>query len=174
MSPLAELNNLTFEILNPMGYLYNQTNDDLNVISIQLNDVTTPEYIIITTNHTFLSKQYIMGDVIVFKNLTFTNNNTPQMTYLANFMNRDQGHHIMTPLVITQSAQYLNQIYVGLPRNTDNTIDSIIDVLTPFPNGITDVVGVLLNITLQPSIVMEITKIEPDSSNINVGKVQVI
>ena len=34
MNPLAELNNLTFEILNPMGYLYNQTNDDLNVISI--------------------------------------------------------------------------------------------------------------------------------------------
>ena len=174
MSPLAELNNLTFEILNPMGYLYNQTNDDLNVISIKLDDVLNPEYIIITTNHTFLSKQYIMGDVLILKNFTFTNNPTTQLTYFANFMNRDQGHHIMTPLAITQSAQYSNQIYLGLPRNSDNTIDSIIDGLKPFLDGITDVVGVLLNITLQPSIVMEITKIEPDSSNINVGKVQVV
>jgi hypothetical protein len=174
MNPLAELNNLTFEILNPMGYLYNQTNDDLNVVSIQLNDVLNPEYIIITTNHTFLSKQYVMGDVLVLKNFTFVNNPTTQLTYFANFMNRDQGHHIMTPLTVTQSAQYLNQIYLGLPRNSDNTIDTIIDGLKPFPNGMTNVVGVLLNITLQPSIVMEITKIEPDSSNINVTKVQVI
>lgn len=174
MNPLAELNNLTFEILNPMGYLYNQTNDDLNVISIKLDNVLNPEYIIITTNHTFLSKQYIMGDVLILKNFTFTNNPTTQLTYFANFMNRDQGHHIMTPLAITQSAQYSSQIYLGLPRNSDNTIDSIIDGLKSFPDGITDVVGVLLNITLQPSIVMEITKIEPDSSNINVGKVQVI
>jgi hypothetical protein len=173
-NPLAELNNLTFEILNPMGYLYNQTNDDLNVISIKLNDTFNPEYIIITTNHTFLSKQYIMGDVLILKNFTFTNNPSTDLTYFANFMNRDQGHHIMTPLATTQSAQYSNQIYLGLPRNPDNTIDSIIDGLKLFPDGITDVIGVLLNITLQPSIVMEITKIEPDSSNINVGKVQVI
>jgi hypothetical protein len=174
MNPLAELNNLTFEILNPMGYLYNQTNDDLNVVSVKLNDVSNPEYIVITTNHTFLSKQYIMGDVLILKNFTFTNNPTTDLTYFANFMNREQGHHIMTPITITQSAQYSNQIYLGLPRNADNTIDSIIDGLKSFPDGITDVVGVLLNITLQPSIVMEITKIEPDSSNINVGKVQVI
>jgi hypothetical protein len=174
MNPLAELNNLTFEILNPMGYLYNQTNDDLNVISIQLNDLLNPEYIIITTNHTFLSKQYIMGDVLILKNFTFTNNPTTQLIYFANFMNRDQGHHIMTPLAVTQSSQYSNRIYLALPRNPDNTIDSIIDELKSFPDEITDVVGVILNITLQPSIVMEITKIEPDSSNINVGKVQVI
>lgn len=174
MNPLAELNNLTFEILNPMGYLYNQTNDDLNVTSIKLDNVSNPEYIVITTNHAFLSKQYIMGDVLILKNLTFTNNPTTDMIYFANFMNRDQGHHIMTPIAITQANLYSNQIYLSLPRNSDNTIDSIIDGLKPFPDGITDIVGVLLNITLQPSIVMEITKIEPDSSNINVGKVQVI
>jgi hypothetical protein len=115
-----------------------------------------------------------MGDVLILKNFTFTNNPTTDLTYFANYMNRDQGHHIMTPITITQAAQYSNQIYLGLPRNADNTIDSIIDELISFPDGITDIVGVLLNITLQPSIVMEITKIEPDSSNINVGKVQVI
>lgn len=174
MNPLAEINNLTFEILNPMGYLYNQTNDDLNVIYLHLDDINNPEYIIITTNHDFLSKQYIMGDVLILKNFTFTNNSTTQLTYFANFMNREQGHHIMTPTVVTQSKQYSNIIYLGLPRNADNTVDPIIDGLRAFPAGIADIVGVVLNITLQPSIVMEITKIEPDSSNINVGKVQVI
>lgn len=174
MNPLAEMNNLTFEILNPMGYLYNQTNDDLNVIYLHLDDINNPEYIIITTNHDFLSKQYIMGDVLILKNFTFTNNSTTQLTYFANFMNREQGHHIMTPTVVTQSKQYSNIIYLGLPRNADNTVDPIIDGLRAFPAGIADIVGVVLNITLQPSIVMEITKIEPDSSNINVGKVQVI
>ena len=178
-APLAELGNITFEILNPLGTLYNDGKDDLLVIEIGLDDVFIPKNIIITTNKVYKSNKYNQRDVLLIQNFAFKDGSN---TALKNYLNRQEGHAITTPQVILDSNDYLKQIYIELPVIIMDDGQILLDpmiiefqaYLTENGNPAKNVYGALMNLLLQPSIIMEITKLEPNSKEINQSRVTII
>lgn len=178
-SPLAELPNLTFEILNPLGYLYNDSKDDLKIAKIGIDNLANPKNIIFYSNKYFKSKQYITGDVLLVKNFNFSDNSNRAITQ---FINREQGHLITTPDTIIINNEYINVIYIALPFTVldngttvlDPMSNELVSYITTNSNPYDGVYGQFINLNLQPSIIIEISKIEPNSKEINVSRVQLI
>ena len=178
-SPLAELPTMTFEILNPLGYVYNDSKDDLKIIEIAVDDLDNPNNIIFTSNKYFKSKQYITGDVLLVKNFAFINGSNTRIT---SYINRDQGNLITTPESLIINNEYLNKVYISLPKTIlddgtqvlDPMSIELVNFLKANSNPYSEVYGQFINLNLQPSIIMEISKIEPNSKEINVSRVTII
>ena len=178
-TPLSELNNMTFEILNPLGYLYNDCKDDLLISAIGLDNLTTPTYLTITTNKVYKSCKYNNKDILIIQNFGFTDNSN---IALKNYLNEPTGHTITTPITMTESNEYLQIIYIKIPfimmDNGTKVLDPMIielqSYLTANGNPYTNVYGALINLHLQPSVIMELTKLEPNSKEINQSKVTII
>ena len=178
-TPLSEMNNMTFEILNPLGYLYNDCKDDLLIAAIGLDNLTTPTYITITTNKVYKSVKYNNKDILIIQNFGFADNSN---VALKNYLNEPKGHTITTPIAMTESNEYLQIIYIQIPfimmDNGTKVLDSMIielqTYLTANENPSTNVYGAFINLHLQPSVIMELTKLEPNSKEINQSKVTII
>ena len=178
-TPLSELTNLTFEILNPLGTLYNDSKDDLLISEIGLDDLFNPKNIVITTNKVYNTHTYNMKDILLIKNFGFKDGSNSQ---LKSYLNRDEGHPITTPEEIVNNNKYYNKIYIELPVIIldDGQIllnPMIIELqayLTKSGNPVGNVYGALMNLILQPSIIMEISKLEPNSKEINQSRVTLI
>jgi hypothetical protein len=178
-NPLSELNNITFNILNPMGELYNNNLDNLTIGNIYLDDIVIPEYIILETEKYFTVSQYNIGDLINIKRFGFKNGTNSKVT---EYINRPDGHIYKTPLSETNGNSVFNKIYIKVLQNQQNDgsyqLDqSITDLKNYINNGgnqVGKVYGTLINVNLQPSIIFEITKIEPLSSKMNMQNSQVI
>lgn len=178
-TPLSELNNMTFEILNPLGFLYNDSKDDLLIYSLGFDNIDNPKNLVITTNKVYYSKKYIPKDVLIIKNFGFTDGSN---SALKNYLNKPDGHTITTPKTMIESNDYLSEIYIEMPiivmDNGTILLDPMIiefqSYLKTHTNPTTNVYGALMNLLLQPSIIMEITKLEPDSEKINQSQVTII
>ena len=178
-TPLSELNNMTFEILNPLGYLYNDSKDDLLISAVGLDNLVTPEYITINTNKVYKSCKYNNKDVLIIQNFGFIDNSN---IALKNYLNNPIGHTITTPIPMLESNEYLQIIYITIPYTIMDNGTKVLDpfiiefqsYLTSNVNPSTNVYGALMNFHLQPSVIMEITKLEPNSKEINQSKVTII
>jgi hypothetical protein len=178
-TPLSEMNNMTFEILNPLGYLYNDCKDDLLISGIGLDDLTTPKYITITTNKVYKSCKYNNKDILIIQNFGFIDNSN---IALKNYLNDPKGHTIITPTTTTEPNEYLQILHIQMPftimDNGTKVLDPMIiefqSYLTANGNPYTNVYGALINLHLQPSVIMELTKLEPNSKEINQSKVTII
>lgn len=176
-NPLAELNNITFNILNPMGELYNNNLDNLTIGNIYLDN--SSQHIILETEKFFKVSQYTIGDVICIKRFGFKNGSNSKLT---EYINRADGHIYKTPLSVSDGNEVINKIYIKVLKNEQNNgsyqLDqSVIDLQNYIStNGDQNgkVYGTLINVNLQPSLIFEITKIEPQSSKINITNTQVI
>ena len=170
---------VSFEILNPLGFLYNDSKDDLLVAALGLEDINNPKYLVITTNKVYVSKKYNPKDVLIIQNFAFTDGSN---TALKNYLNRPEGHTITTPKVLIDTNDYLQVIYIEMPviimDNGTILLDPMIiefqSYLLANGNPATNVYGALMNLLLQPSIIMEITKLEPNSQEINQSQVTII
>jgi hypothetical protein len=176
-TPLAEMNNLTFEILNPLGNLYNESKDDLLIAALGLNNLTNPTAIIIKTNKPYRSIKYHTKDVLIIQNFGFTDNSNNS---LVQFMNDPNGHTITTPPDVIINNMYLDEILIEIPMNENGQIiiDTMINefwlYLQNHQNPTTNVYGGLLNLQLQPSVIMELSKLEPLSQEINTSRVTIV
>jgi hypothetical protein len=175
-TPLAEMNNLTFEILNPLGNLYNESKDDLLIAALGLNDLTNPTAIVIKTNKPYRSIKYNTKDVLIIQNFGFSDNSNNS---LKNFMNEPNGHTIITPPDVILNNMYLDEILIEIPMNENGTliIDNMITEFSAYlqtQNPTTNVYGGLLNLQLQPSVIMEVQKLEPLSQEINTSRVTIV
>ena len=188
-TPLAEFNNLTFEILNPLGYIYNDSKDDLKVASIDYKEINTDKYIVINTDKVYKSKQYFTGELLLIKNFGFSDQTEVASLYpnyqgFVNFMNRNIGHTIATPEEDITQNNYLRYIYIKAPviilEDGTERLEPFMDEYIKFlndpsiSNPYNKVYGQLMNLNLQPSILIEISKIEPNSKEINQSRVQII
>jgi hypothetical protein len=178
-TPLSEINNLTFEILNPLGTLYNDSKDDLLISEIGLDDLFNPKNLVITTNKVYKTNMYNVKDVLLIQNFGFKDGSNGG---LKNYLNRDEGHTITTPTELLRDNNFYNKIYIELPvRVLDDgqiMLEPIIiefqAYLTKNGNPATNVYGAFINLILQPSIIMEISKLEPNSKEINQSRVTLI
>lgn len=176
-NPLAELNNITFNILNPMGELYNNNLDNLRIGNIYLDD--SNEYIVFETENFFKTAQYTLGDLIYIKRFGFKNDTNNQ---LSNYINRTDGHIYKTPLSISNGNEVINKIYIKVLKNEqsngtyqlDQSILELKNYITNNGDQNGKVYGTLINVNLQPSLIFEITKIEPQSAKMNIQNTQVI
>ena len=176
-NPLAELNNITFNILNPMGELYNNNLDNLTIGNIYLDD--TNEHIVLETENFFKTAQYTLGDLIYIKRFGFKNGTNNQ---LSNYINRADGHIYKTPLSISNENEVINKIYIKVLKNEqsngtyqlDQSILELKNYITNNGDQNGKVYGTLINVNLQPSLIFEITKIEPQSAKMNIQNTQVI
>jgi hypothetical protein len=178
-NPIAELNNITFNILNPMGELYNNNVDDLTIGNIYLDNISNPEFIILETEKYFTVSQYNIGDLINIKQFGFKNASNIK---LSEFINRAEGHIYRTPSLSTDGNIVFNKVYIKILRNQktdgsyeiDKSITDLRDYINMSGSQVGKVYGTLINVNLQPSVIFEITKIEPQSSKINIQNTQVI
>lgn len=175
-TPLAEMNNLTFEILNPLGNLYNESKDDLLIAALGLNSLINPTAIVIKTNKLYRSIKYNTRDVLIIENFGFSDNSNNS---LKQFMNDPNGHTITTPPDVIINNMYLDEILIEIPMNENGVIimDSMINefkVYLQTQNPTTNVYGALLNLQLQPSVIMELSKLEPLSQEINTSRVTIV
>jgi hypothetical protein len=176
-TPLAEINNLTFEILNPLGNLYNESKDDLTIKMLGLDDLNNPTAYVITTNKPFRSIKYNMRDVLLIQNFGFSDNSNSS---LVSFMNDPNGHTISTPEILITNNKFFDQIYIEIPLSESGQVimDTMLNEFKAYlqqnGNPTSNVYGALLNLQLQPSVIMEITKLEPKSNEITTSRVTIV
>jgi len=176
-TPLAEINNLTFEILNPLGNLYNESKDDLTIKKLGLDNLNNPTAYVITTNKPFRSIKYNARDVLIIQNFGFSDNSNPS---LVSFMNDPNGHTITTPENVISNNTFMDQIYIEIPLNEsggvimDTMLNEFKTYLNQQGNPTSNVYGALLNLQLQPSVIVEITKLEPKSNEITTSRVTIV
>lgn len=176
-NPISELNNITFNILNPMGELYNNNIDNFMIRNIYLDN--TSEFIIIETEKFFKVSQFNIGDLLNIKRFAFKNGSN---TKFAEYINRPNGHIYNTPNNVTSGNLVINKIYITVLKNEqpdgsyqlDQSIIDFKNFINTDGNQNGKIYGTLINVNLQPSLIFEITKIEPQSSKINIKNIQVI
>ena len=182
-TPLAELNNLTFEILSPTGALFSEEKDDLTITNIRVDDLTTPTAIVLTLSRYYRSTQFSNGDTVLIRGFEFYGNAFPSLrAELVQYINREVGHRVTTPTATINGATYLNVVHIAIPRTLqpngtfalDTVSSALVAFLVPRSNTFGSVYGMILNADIQPSVVLEITKIEPNSGEISQATVQVI
>jgi hypothetical protein len=174
-TPLAEINNLTFEILNPLGNLYNESKDDLTIKQLGLDNLINPKAFVITTNKPFRSIKYNIRDVLIIQNFGFSDNSNPS---IVNFMNDPNGHTISTPENLIINNPSSDQIHIEIPLNESGEVITDLNEFKAYlqqnGNPTSNVYGALLNLQLQPSVIMEITKLEPRSNEITTSRVTIV
>ena len=184
-TPLSELNNLTFEILSPTGALFSEAKDDLKITNIGADTLVANNAtsIVFTLNRYYRSTQFDNGERLIVRNFDFYGANVPSMrSELAAYINREEGHRIVTPQNTLDANTYYNRIHIEIPRTLlddgtfqlDGVSSSFLTFLNANTNNVGNVYGTLMNSDIQPAVVLEITKIEPNSGEISQSMVQVI
>ena len=111
------------------------------------------------------------------QNFGFSDNSNPS---LISFMNDQNGHTITTPENLITNNTFIDQIYIEIPHDesgqviTDTMLNEFKVYLQLNGNPTSNVYGALLNLQLQPSVIVEITKLEPKSNEINTSRVTIV
>jgi len=173
-NPIADLSNMTIEILNPLGYMYSDSKDNLKIKSMNIDSQTDPKSIILTLDKFVRRTQYNRGDIILIQNY-----GAGLVDSFTNFMNRETGHFIkLNP----STDEFVDKIYIDIPKQSNTnglfTIQPFFqDIITLIINNknpylITE--GVMINVNLQPVVIFEISKIEPKSKGLSQKNITII
>lgn len=173
-NPIADLSNMTIEILNPLGNIYSDSKDNLKIKGMTVDNPADPKFIILTLDKFVKRTQYNKGDIVIIKNYGINLSNS-----FTIFMNREQGHFLKTN---PSTDEFIDKLYIDVPKeaNTNGlyTIQAFFqDIITMIRNNINpyaNTEGVIINTTLQPVVIFEISKIEPKSKGLSKENVTLI
>lgn len=171
--PLATLNMIDLELLNPQGNIVKNNTDVLDIKSIHINNetsITKNDYLIITTNQYFDKNEFRTGDLIHCKQYEFHNNDYDESYTFNNFINSSNCHTITGIGKTNDDTELFNRIHIQLPahlsRNTGNlVIDSwfssfLIKSLDTSP--IDSNKGKLINLSTQSHLILHIDILHKD------------
>ena len=173
-NPIADLSNMTIEILNPLGYPYNDSKDNIKIKSIDIDDHNDPKFIVIILDKYVKRVQYNKGDTLIIKNY-----GVGLIDNFTNFMNRETGHFLK---INTSTDEFVDRIYIDFPKKVNpnglytiepycqTIIQQIIDNQNPYATT----EGVIMNVNLQPVVIFEISKLEPNSKSFSQGNITII
>jgi hypothetical protein len=173
-NPIADLSNMTIEILNPLGYPYNDSKDNIKIKSIDIDDHNDPKIIVIILDKYVKRVQYNKGDTLIIKNY-----GVGLIDNFTNFMNRETGHFLK---INTSTDEFVDRIYIDFPKKVNpnglytiepyfqTIIQQIIDNQNPYATT----EGVIMNVNLQPVVIFEISKLEPNSKSFSQGNITII
>ena len=186
-APLSSLTNLTFIMKKPTGSILQNLNDTLDIKFIyqyqeNLSDTRT-DVLIIETNQYFTPTEYKPTDTILIKNyLHYLSSISPSPQYLSNFnnfINRNEGHRILTTSSNDPSLFLHNRIHIPRPAelsiNTGGLSEepwysliktTVIDNETTITTRSTYDTGRLINIDLQTLYFFRITTRDKNISHI--------
>jgi len=173
-NPIADLSNMTIEILNPLGIIYSDSKDNLKIKSMTVDSVDTPKSIILTLDKFVRRTQYNRGDIVIIKNYGI--NVTDTFTI---FMNKQEGHFLkLNP----STDDFVDKLYIDIPKevNTNGLYTTqafFLDIVTNIKNNINPYAtteGSIINTTLQPVVIFEISKIEPKSKGLSKENITLI
>lgn len=124
--PLNSLTNLTLRVKNPLGKVLTNLNDvlDINFVYQYSSDDSDDrnEVIVIQTAKYFSSNEFQTTDTIIIRNYQHRNTSSNESQLFNDFMNREEGHHILA-LSSDDSDLYLsNRIHIARPAKL--SIDS--------------------------------------------------
>jgi hypothetical protein len=176
INPLADLNNFTIEILAPNGKIISEVKDDYKIVKLEVDNLTTPKYLILTLDKYFKSIQFDVNDIILIKKYGESDNIVDQFTI---FMNQETGHFLKSN---PSTDEYLNKLYISVPLQlgfdgrpqTPIYFDNIIADMVAGTNKYENLRGYILNSTHQPTVLFEIGKIVIDNPSINQSSVTII
>jgi hypothetical protein len=173
-NPIADLSNMTIEILNPMGFLYSDAKDNLKIVGMTVNDTTSPKYIILTLDKFIRKTQYAPGDTALIKNYGTGTNDS-----FTVFMNRENGHFIRNN---PSTNEFVQELYIDVPL-----VQAVNGLYSP-PQYFLDIVaniaagnnpyattqGNIIDVNLQPVVLFEISKLEPDPKGMRQNNITLI
>ena len=173
-NPIADLSNMTIEILNPLGNIYSDSKDNLKIKSMDIDNQTDPKSIIITLDKFVKRTQYNRGDILLIKNygIGFVDSFT-------NYMNRETGHFIK----LNPSAdEFVDKIYIDIPKKANPNglyviqpfFQDIIQLIINNQNPYVAMEGVIINTNLQPVVIFEISRLEPDPKGLSQDHITII
>ncbi len=173
-NPIADLSNMTIEILNPLGYPYNDSKDNIKIKGIDIDDHNDPKFIVIILDKYVKRLQYNKGDTLIIKNY-----GVGLIDNFTNFMNRETGHFLK---INTSMDEFVDRIYIDFPKKVNPnglyTIESyfqtIIQQIIDNQNPYATTEGVIMNVNLQPVVIFEISKLEPNSKSFSQGNITII
>ena len=173
-NPISELSNMTVEILNPLGFMYNDSKDNIKIKSLTLNDLDNPKYIILHLDKFIKSSQYPKGDILIVKNY-----GSGLVNNFTNFMNRETGHFILSN---PDSAEFVDTICIDIPKTLGTnglyTIEpyflDIIQQMVSNQHPYSTLEGNIMNMNLQPVVIFEISKLEPKSKTLTQNNITLI
>ena len=173
-NPIADLSNMTIEILNPLGYPYNDSKDNIKINGIDIDDHNDPKCIVIILDKFVKRLQYNKGDTLIIKNY-----GVGLIDNFTNFMNRETGHFLK---INSSIDEFVDRIYIDFPKKVNpnglytiepyfqTIIQQIIDNQNPYATT----EGVIMNVNLQPVVIFEISKLEPNSKSFSQGNITII
>ena len=173
-NPIADLSNMTIEILNPLGYMYSDSKDNLKIKSMNIDSQTDPKSIILTLDKFVRRTQYNRGDIILIQNY-----GAGLVDSFTNFMNRETGHFIkLNP----STDEFVDKIYIDIPKQANTNglftiqpfFQDIISLIINNKNPYLVTEGVMINVNLQPVVIFEISKIEPKSKGLSQENITII
>lgn len=178
-NPLSELGTLTFEILNPMGTIYNNEKDDIKISSLIVDNVVDPEHLVINLDKMYLVDEFSYGETLIVKKFGFEEYSNDA---LVNYMNREEGHIIKTPSSVIGDNKKIQEIYIELPKtrleNGDEALEPCAEHYIKFlsePENLSKKChGGVINLCMQPTIILEVEKLDPNSKHINLANVDII
>jgi hypothetical protein len=173
-NPIADLSNMTIEILNPLGQIYSESKDNLKIKSIDIDDQANPKSIIISLDKFVKKSQYNKGDIVIIKNYgvgLFDN--------FTSFMNRESGHFIKTN---PSTDEFVDKLYIDIPKKANPNglyviqpfFQDIVNLIINNQNPYASTEGVIINTNLQPVVLFEISKIEPNAKGLSQGSITII
>jgi len=117
-TPLNTLPTLTFQLRNSLGFILDDFDDFLDVKyifrEIEDTDDDRTDFLWIETLKFFDSRNFIIGDKIIFRNYQYYNTDTDNSKHFNSFINRLEGHIILE--VASSGNQYLkNRIKISRP-----------------------------------------------------------
>ena len=173
-NPIADLSNMTIEILNPLGHIYSDSKDNLKIKSMDIDNQTDPKSIILTLDKFVKKTQYNRGDILLVKNYGVGLTDS-----FTNFMNRETGHFIkLNP----STDEFIDKIYIDVPKKANPNglyviqpfFQDIINLIINNQNPYTTTEGVIINTNLQPVVIFEISRLEPNAKGLSQGNITLI
>jgi signal peptidase I len=165
-SPLSSMPRLTMSLVRPTGQLLNDSYDAYKIFKIDY-EVFNANYLAIVSDEYFDRNEYYVGDTVVLKGFT-----GPLHQDLVNFINRPEGHEVLE-LGTANENGYYRSFYIQTlgvfdkKQGSFNVDTDAITALNNYNNTIdyettTDTNGVIMNLSLQHSISMNLVTREAD------------
>ena len=171
--PLATLNMIDLELLDPQGNIIKNNTDVLDIKSIHINNetsITKDDYLIITTSKYFDKNEFRTGDLIQCRNYEFHNNDYDESYTFNNFINSSNCHTVIGIGKTNDNTELYNRIHIQLPshlsRNTGNlVIDSwfssfLIKSLDTSPTDSNK--GKLINLSTQSHLILHLDTLQKE------------
>lgn len=129
-SPEGYISRIDLSIITPNGSLISNLNDVLDIYSIFLNTsnsipITINDSLIIQTNTYFNNVEFIKNDLINIKQYTYHNMSYDESGIFNDWINRDNGHHILDINKSNNSTILYNQIIIPIPAELSRITGNI-------------------------------------------------